>query len=329
VYSSTNSLTFPVTWGKGDEGSGADYRTFIIKAQDSLGNISSNEITKSIQIDAPSSISVAHDFTTRTEGTKVDARVYWTAPTIGSSQLPIDHYKVFYQDYTTGGSAPTFSNAGSAYLGGLGTTEFKQEVEWGPSITNTVNAITSTSGTSDDIRRYWVVPVDIAGNWGIAYSNTESDYIPEVEDVTVVRPNGIVGLTTSNYSTKSSNGVVEINWDLPTVTTAPITSIRVFWEIPTWLTSTNSLTSTRLEKNSKAGTATKYSTPVTRAKPEPKTGDILNLSYAGTNTCKGLAILDNCLTSSSLSFALFKISTIDSILSKLCLNSSISIFCDA
>ena len=262
VYSSTNSLTFPVTWGKGDEGSGADYRTFIIKAQDSLGNISSNEITKSIQIDAPSSISVAHDFTTRTEGTKVDARVYWTAPIVSSSQLPIDHYKVFYQDYTTGSSAPTFANSGSAYLGGLGTTEFKQEVDWGPTRTNSNGVITASTGTSNDIRRYWIVPVDLAGNWGIAYDNGESDYIPEIEDVTVVRPQAITGITTTDYSTKSSNGVVEINWTLPVITTAPITSVRVFWELPTWVSATSKLASTRGEKNSKSGAATKYSTPV-------------------------------------------------------------------
>ena len=262
VYSATNSLTFPVTWGPGDEGDGAAYRTFIISAKDSLGNISSNQISKSIEIDPPSTLNVAHQFTSSGEGTKVDARVFWASPNIGASQLPISHYKVFYQDYKTGATAPTFSNAGSAYLNGLGTTEFKQEVDWGPSKTNSNGAITSSSGTSNDIRRYWVVPVDLAGNWGISYDGGESDFIPEIEDVTVSRPNSITGLTTTDYSTKSSNGVVEVNWTLPTPTTAPITSIRVFWELPTFLSSTNRLTSTRGEKNSKSGAATKYSTPV-------------------------------------------------------------------
>jgi len=262
VYSATNSLTFPVTWGPGDEGDGDSYRTFIISAKDSLGNISSNQISKSIEIDPPSTLNVAHQFTTSEEGTKVDARVFWASPTIGDSQLPISHYKVFYKDYKTGSSAPTFSSAGSAYLNGLGTTEFKQEVDWGPSKTNSNGAITASSGTSNDIRRYWVVPVDLAGNWGISYDGGESDFIPEIEDVTVTRPNSITGLSTTDYSTKSSNGVVEVNWTLPVPTTAPITSIRVFWELPTFLSSTNKLTSTRGEKNSKSGAATKYSTPV-------------------------------------------------------------------
>ena len=262
VYSATNSITFPVTWGKGEEGSGADYRTFIVKAQDSLGNVSSNEISKSIQIDSPSTLNVSHQFTANDEGTKVDARVFWTEPSISASQLPISHYKVYYKDYRTGGSAPTFATAGSAYLEALGTTEFNQEVDWGPTKTNSQGAITATSGTSNDIRRYWVVPIDLAGNWGVAYSGAESDYVPEIEDVTVTRPNSLSGLTSQDFSTKSSNGVVEINWNLPTVTTAPVTSIRVFWELPTWVAATSVLASTRGEKNSKAGTATKYSTPV-------------------------------------------------------------------
>jgi hypothetical protein len=262
VYSATNSITFPVTWGPGQDGSGDSYRTFIISAKDSLGNISSNQINKSIEISAPSTLNVAHQFTSNDEGTKVDARVYWPVPSISSSQLPIAHYKVFYKDYKTGTSAPTFTNAGSAYLDALGTTEFKQEVDWGPTKTNSQGVITASTGTSNDVRRYWVVPIDLAGNWGIAYNVGESDYIPEIEDVTISRPNNITGLTTTEYSTKSSNGVVEINWNLPVVTTAPITSVRVFWELPEWTAATNKLSSTRGEKNSKAGTATKYSTPV-------------------------------------------------------------------
>ena len=87
VYSATNSITFPVTWGKGEEGSGADYRTFIVKAQDSLGNVSSNEISKSIQINSPSTLNVAHQFTANDEGTKVDARVFWTEPSISTCLL--------------------------------------------------------------------------------------------------------------------------------------------------------------------------------------------------------------------------------------------------
>ena len=262
VHSATNSITFPVTWGPGEEGTGEAHRTFIIKAKDTVGNLSSNEIYKAIQISSPDTVNAAHQFTSNAEGTKVDARVYWTATTISASQLPIAHYKIFYQDYKTGSTAPTFANRGSAYLEGLGTTEFKQEVDWGPSKTNSNGTISSSTGTSNDIRRYWVVPVDLAGNWGVAYSGGESDHIGDIEDVTVTRPNSITGLATTDYSTNSSNGVVEINWNLPVITTAPITSIRVFWELPTWVSATSLLTSTRGEKNSKAGTATKYSTPV-------------------------------------------------------------------
>ena len=265
VYSSTNSITFPVTWGKGEEGSSPDYRTFIVKAQDSLGNISSNEISKSIQIASPDNLGVSHEFASNDEGTKAEVRLKWDEPQISASQVPISHYKVYYKDYKTGATAPTWGSAGNAYLQALGTTEFKQEVDWGPSKTNAVGTIstTVTSYSSNDIRRYWIVPVDLAGNWGVTYSGGESDYIPEIEDVTVVRPSSITGLTAVDFSTKSSNGVVEINWNLPTVTTAPITSVRVFWEIPTWSANgAGTLTSTRGEKNSKAGTATKYSTPV-------------------------------------------------------------------
>ena len=263
VHSATNSITFPVTWGPGEEGDGEAHRTFIIKAKDTVGNLSSNEIYKAIQISPPDTVNAAHQFTANDEGTKVDARVFWTATTISASQLPIAHYKIFYQDYKTGSTAPTFANRGSAYLEGLGTTEFKQEVDWGPSKTNSNGTISSSTGTSNDIRRYWVVPVDLAGNWGVAYVGPpENDHIGDIEDVTVTRPNSITGLATTDYSTKSSNGVVEINWNLPVVTTAPITSIRVFWELPTWVSATSLLTSTRGEKNSKAGTATKYSTPV-------------------------------------------------------------------
>ncbi len=262
VYSATNSLTFPVTWGPGEGGDGDAYRTFTVSAKDSLGNISSNQISKAIQINSPSTLNVSHQFASNDEGTKVDARVLWLEPSISTSQLPISHYKVYYKDYRTGGTAPAFSTAGSAYLEALGTTEFKQEVDWGPTKTNSNGAITASTGTSNDIRRYWVVPVDLAGNWGVAYSGGESDYVPEIEDVTVVRPNSITGLTVQDYSTKSSNGVAEINWTLPVITTAPITSVRVFWELPTWVSATNLLSSTRGEKNSKAGTATKYSTPV-------------------------------------------------------------------
>ena len=265
VYSSTNSITFPVTWGPGEEGDGYAHRTFIVKAKDTLGNVSSNEISKAVEIDPPSTLDVNHQFTFNDEGTKVDARLKWDEPAISSSQLPISHYRVYYKDWKTGGSAPTFASAGSVYLDSLGTTEFKQEVDWGPSKTNAAGTIstTLTSYSSNNIRRYWVVPVDLAGNWGVSYSDTETDYVPEIEDVTVTRPNPITGLSATDYSTKSSNGVVEINWALPVITTAPITSIRIFWEIPTWSADgVGSLTSTRGEKNSKAGTATKYSTPV-------------------------------------------------------------------
>jgi len=281
IYSGTNSLTFPVTWGAGNSGSGNTYRTFIIKAKDSLGNLSSNEISKSIQIDAPGTLNVAHQFSSNDEGTKVDARVFWAEPSISSSQLPISHYIVYYKDWKTGASAPAFSTAGSAYLEALGTTEFKQEVDWGPSKTNAIGTISTavTSYSSNDIRRYWVVPVDLAGNWGIAYDGGESDYIPEIEDVTVTRPNSITGLTSVAFSTKSSNGVVEINWNLPVVTTAPITSIRIFWEIPTWSANgAGTLTSTRGEKNSKAGTATKYSTPVSWG-PTNGSGEVTRQIY--------------------------------------------------
>jgi|TARA_R110002074_G_scaffold281144_1_gene452414 hypothetical protein len=263
VFNGANTLTFPVTWGKGSTGSTADYRTFIVKAVDLAGNESGNEISKSIQINPPTVLSVAHSFIQNDEGTKADARVFWTAPTISTSQLPIAHYKVFYQDYKTGATPTVFASRGSPYLSELGTTEFKQEVDWGPTVTNSNGGITTGSGTSADIRRYWVVPVDLAGNWGIAYSSGESDYIPDIEDVTVVRPNAPTGLSLNDYSTKSSNGVVEVTWVLPTVTTAPITSFRIFWELPTWNSTTNKLTSTRGEKNSKAGTASKYGTPVT------------------------------------------------------------------
>ena len=263
VFNPANTLTFPVTWGTGESGDSTAYRTFIVKALDLAGNESGNEISKSIQINPPTVLSAAHQFIQNDEGTKVDARVFWTAPTITSSQLPVSHYKIFYQDYKTGTTAPTFENRGSPYLSELGTTEFKQEVEWGPTIANSNGAISSTTGTSSDIRRYWVVPVDSAGNWGIAYNNGESDYIPDIEDVTVTRPNAPTGLTISDYSTKSSNGVVEVTWTLPVVTTAPITSFRIFWELPTWNATTSKLTSTRGERNSKAGTASKYSTPVT------------------------------------------------------------------
>ena len=263
VFNPANTITFPVTWGPGDTGSSTAYRTFIVKALDIAGHESGNEISKSIQIAPPAIVSAAHQFIQNDEGTKVDARVFWTAPTISASQLPIAHYKVFYQDYKTGGTATTFANRGSPYLSELGTTEFKQEVDWGPTVANSNGAISSTTGTSDDIRRYWIVPVDLAGNWGIVYNNGESDYIPDIEDVTVVRPNAPTGLTLSDYSTKSSNGVVEVTWTLPVITTAPITSFRIFWELPTWNATTSKLTSTRGEKNSKAGTASKYSTPVT------------------------------------------------------------------
>jgi hypothetical protein len=263
VFNPANTLTFPVTWGTGEDGDATAYRTFIVKALDVAGNESGNEISKSIQINAPTVLSAAHQFIQNDEGTKVDARVFWTAPSISSSQLPIAHYKVFYQDYKTGSSAPTFANKGSPYLSQLGTTEFKQEVDWGPTMDNSNGTITSSSGTSSDIRRYWIVPVDSAGNWGVGYNVPESDYIPDIEDVTITRPNAPTGLSISDYSTKSSNGVVEVTWTLPVVTTAPITSFRIFWELPTWNATTNKLTSTRGEKNSKAGTASKYSTPVT------------------------------------------------------------------
>jgi hypothetical protein len=159
VFNPANTLTFPVTWGPGVEGDSTAYRTFIVKALDIAGHESGNEISKSIQIDPPTLVNSAHQMIQNEEGTKVDARVFWTAPTIGASQLPIAHYKIFYQDYITGGTAPTFANRGSAYLSELGTTEFKQEVDWGPTLTNSNGAILSTTGTSVDIRRYWIVPV--------------------------------------------------------------------------------------------------------------------------------------------------------------------------
>jgi hypothetical protein len=271
VFNPANTITFPVTWGTGVEGTSTSYRTFIVKALDSVGNESGNEISKSIQINPPAVLAVAHQFIQNDEGTKVDARVFWTAPTISASQLPIAHYKVFYQDRTTGEDPTLFINRGGAYLSELGTTEFKQEVDWGPTVSNDNGVILSTSGNSDDIRRYWVVPVDLAGNWGVATTvGVEGgDYLPDIEDVTVTRPNAPTGLTISNYSTKSSNGVVEVTWTLPVITTAPITSFRIFWEIPFWVAATSKLNSTSAyagrtggEKNSKGGTASKYSTPV-------------------------------------------------------------------
>jgi len=263
AYTSGNSISFPVIWGSGVEGTGTIYRTFIVKAKDTLGNTSSNELSISVGISTPSTALVSSQFISNTEGTKSDTRLWWVTPTVSSSQLPIDHYKVFYQDYKTGSTPPTFSTRGSTYLDNLGTTEFKQEVTWGPSITNSSGTISASSGTSNDIRRYWVIPVDTAGNWGLVYNAGESDYLPDIEDVIVSRPNIIAGLSVSDFSTKSSNGVVDISWTLPIITTAPITSVRVFWEAPTWDLANSVLTSTRGEKNSKSGAATKYSTPVT------------------------------------------------------------------
>ena len=263
AYTSGTSISFPITWGPGVDGLGTADRTFLVKSKDTAGNISSNQLSVSVGISAPSTLSVSSQFISNTEGTKSDVRLWWVTPTVGTAQLPIDHYKVFYQDYKTGSAAPTFNSRGSEYLENLGTTEFKQEVTWGPSNTNSAGSISAITGTSNDIRRYWVVPVDTAGNWGVAYNAGEADYVPDIEDVVVVRPNSIVGITTSDFSTKSSNGVVDISWTLPTITTAPITSIRVFWELPAWDLGSQALTSTRGEKNSKSGAATKYSTPVT------------------------------------------------------------------
>lgn len=263
VYSSSNSLSFPVTWGSKVEGTTEKYRTFVIKAKDNLGNLSSNEISISILINTPTKVSASSQFITNEEGTSVSTRVWWDVPSVSSTQLPISYYKVFYKDYKT--AAPTFASRGGAYLENLGTTEFTQEVTWGPSKTSTSGTITSTSGDSDGIRRYWIVPVDTAGNWGVAStSGVESnDYLPDIEDVTVARPNNITAFTKNDHSTKSSNGVLELSWTLPTITTAPITSIRIFWDSPTWSTVTNKLTSTLGEKSSKSGSATKYSTPIT------------------------------------------------------------------
>lgn len=259
TYTAGNSLTFHINWGSGQSGTSETIRTFIVKAKDNMGNESSNEIHIEITIIKPDTISVHSQFINN------NTRVWWNENNIieysgtpttrqGSGKLNISHYKVYYDEYKT--NVPTFLLSSSTlYLDNLGTTEFKQVVTWGPTVTNNDGSITSLSGTSNPTRRYWVIPVDIVGNWGLNSSN-----IPEFEDVSVTRPNNITSLTASDFSTDTSNGIVDITWVSPTKTSLPIDSIKIFWEEPTWLG--GALTSTRGIKNSKAGNATKYSTPV-------------------------------------------------------------------
>ena len=259
AYSAGNSITFPINWGPGQSGTSESIRTFIIKAKDTMGNESSNEVYIEITIAKPDTISINSQFVdtkTRVWWTENDVIEYTGTPTTrqGSGKVALSHYKVYYDDYKT--DTPIFSTASSSvHLDNLGTTEFEQVVTWGPNISNNNGNITSSSGTSNPIRRYWVIPVDTAGNWGLNGSN-----IPEYENVEVARPNNITGLTASNFSTDSSNGVVEITWTSPVKTSLPIDSIKIFWEQPIW--SGGTLTSTRGLKNSKAWNATKYSTPV-------------------------------------------------------------------
>lgn len=259
-YLVDSTITFPVTWGVGETGSSQSIRTFTIEAVDTMGNTASNTLSISIEALAPLAPTVTSLLVG--ENSIVSWNIenepeYSGVGSSGSVRAGIEHYKVSYKDWDN--IPPSFDNNNTLNTKGNSYTE---KVTWGPSILNNNGSIEVNSGSSKPKRRYWVIPEDASGAYGLDASNA-AVYI----DVTIDRPNSLNYFTHSDFSTPSSNGVVDIFWELPSISSLPLKSIKIYWEEPIWDSSTSSITVLNggiynlVEQKSVAGETTKYSTP--------------------------------------------------------------------
>jgi len=186
------SYTFKANW--------AGLKTFYIVAYDNFNNPSAPGIV-SLNIEIPDTTTLidGEDWPTYiNSNSRFDNENYkliWRTPDIGEFSLPIVHYEIRY-----GTELQSLSE--SILIDSIDATEKDILVTWGP-----------TNGTGEASRKYWISPVDSAGNHGTAASVL----------IEIIAPtNTYINNSFLHFSEKLAGEVLEVDWEVPTEGSLPI-----------------------------------------------------------------------------------------------------------